>query len=443
MPKLDPRFLESRKVGRENGLETSEELQAWSAELASAHRALLERSKDPTAMLGWIRLPEATEEARGILRFSQRAGWARDVVVLGIGGSALGAKALYQALAPATPPARLHFVDHTDPVPVARLLGQLDPATTLVLVISKSGGTAETLAAFLIFRRWLADALGEGWRNHVAVVTDPEKGALRAYARAHGLTAFPVPPDVGGRFSVFSPVGLLPLALGGVPIEDLLMGARRANARALEEAGKSALFLYLLERHRGKRIHVLMPYGQRLERVADWFVQLHAESLGKARDTRGSRVHTGPTPLAALGPTDQHSLLQLLREGPNDKLVIVVRAEDPGKDLPLPEDPSLPSASYLFGKTLAVLQDAEARGTTLALAEAGRPVLTLILPAIDPPALGDLLQFFMWQTAFMGELYGVNAFDQPGVELAKTYTYALMGREGYQEVRRRLEEEGV
>ena len=441
MPKLDARYLESRRIGRENGLEVEDELKAWAGGLEAAHRALLERSRDPGAMLGWIHLPEATEEARAILRYRQGTAWAREVVVLGIGGSALGARALYQALAPADPPARLHFVDHTDPGPIARLMAGLDPERTLVLAVSKSGGTAETLAALLVFHRWLEDALGEGWREHLAAVTDPERGPLRAYARAQGLAAFSVPPDVGGRFSVFSPVGLVPLAFAGVAIEDLLMGARRANARAREEAAQSALFLYLLERHRGKRVHVLMPYGKRLEGVADWFVQLHAESLGKARDRRGSRVHLGPTPLAALGPTDQHSLLQLLREGPNDKLVAMVRAEDPGEDLRLPELPGLPAAGYLFGKTLAQLQDAEARGTALALAEAGRPVLTLTIPAVDAPSLGDLLQFLMWQTAFLGELYGINAFDQPGVELAKTYTYALMGREGYEEVRRRLEGE--
>ncbi len=440
MPKLDARYLESERVGRENGLEVAAELKAREAELARFHRGLLERSRDPAAMLGWIHLPEATESARAILRYREANAWAREVVVLGIGGSALGAKALTQALSPEEPPARLHFVDHTDPVPLARLLRRLDPAATLVLAISKSGGTAETLAALLLFRRWLEAALGADWRKHLAVVTDPEKGPLRAYASAEGLVAFPVPPDVGGRFSVFSPVGLLPLAFAGVRIEELLMGARRANANALSEAARSAALFFLLERYRAKRVHVLMPYGKRLEKVADWFVQLHAESLGKAKDRRGSRVHTGPTPLAALGPTDQHSLLQLLREGPNDKLVVVVRAKDPGEDLELPEVPGLEAAGYLFGKTLAQLQEAEARGTVLALAEAGRPVLGLTLPAVDEAALGDLLQFFMWQTAFLGELYGINAFDQPGVELAKTYTYALMGRNGYEAVRSALEE---
>ena len=439
MPVIDARLLESDRVGRESGLELDRELEAWSPRLDRAEQELSSRRRDPSAMLGWVGLPERREVLGEILAYREKNSWVKDLVVLGIGGSALGAKALYGALA-LRPRVRLHFVDHTDPALVGELLARLAPEHTLITVISKSGGTAETMAAFLVFLDWLKGALGEGWRDHVAVVTDPERGLLRAFARAEGVAAFPVPPDVGGRFSVFSPVGLVPLAFAGVDLEALLRGARRANSAARREAATSALALYLLERYRGKRVHVLMPYGARMKLVGDWFVQLHAESLGKARDRRGSRVHLGPTPLAALGPTDQHSLLQLLREGPFDKVVVFVRARDLGEDLALPPAPGLSDLDYLFGKTLGSLQEAEARATALALAEAGRPSMTLWIERVDAESLGDLLQFFMWQTAYLGELYGINAFDQPGVELAKRYTYALMGRSGYRELAERLAE---
>ena len=431
--------LESARVGRESGLELDAEWKAWEPRLKAHYQALLERAKDPAAMLGWMRVPEDTETLRSVRRYAEGAAWAKEVVVLGIGGSALPARGLYEALG--LTEKRLYFLDHTDPLPVRRLLESLAPQKTLVVAVSKSGGTAETAALLLVFRRWLEDALGEDWRRHLAVVTDPEKGPLRAYARAEGLAAFDVPPDVGGRFSALTPVGTLPLALAGADVEKLLMGARRANRRAMETAAKSALALYLLDRHRKKPVHVLMPYGRRLYGVAQWFAQLHAESLGKAKNLWGSRVHAGPTPLSALGPTDQHSLLQLLREGPFDKVVVFLRMQEPGEDLELPAVPGLEAFDYLFGKTLFALQEAEAEGTRRALLEAGRPSFTLWIDRADAESLGELYQFLMWQTAFLGALYEVNAFDQPGVELAKVYTYALLGRRGYEEVRKRLLEE--
>ena len=435
--KLDD--LESARIGRESGLEVENELKAWEPTLKAHHRALLERAGDPAAMLGWIRVPDDTETLREVKRYAEAAAWASEVAVLGIGGSALPARGLYEALAPGGK--TLHFLDHTDPLPIRRLLERLEPARTLVVAVSKSGGTAETAALLLVFRRWLEDALGEDWRRHLAVVTDPEKGPLRALARAEGLAAFDVPKDVGGRFSALTPVGTLPLALAGADVDALLMGARRANRRVAETAAKTALALFLLERYRGKRVHVFMPYGRRLYAIAQWFAQLHAESLGKARDRKGSRVHAGPTPLPALGPTDQHSLLQLFREGPFDKAVIFLRLGEPGEDLRLPPVKGLEAFDYLFGKTLFALQEAEAEGTRRALLEAGRPSLTLTLPRADEESLGELYQFLMWQTALLGELYGVNAFDQPGVELAKVYAYALLGRAGYEDVRKRLLEE--
>ncbi len=438
MLETDLQGLESALVGRENGLEIEKELNAWKEEIENHHRTIRERARDPGAMLGWIRVPEDTETARQVLRYAEANAWVRDVVVLGIGGSALPARGLYEALGRES--ARLHFLDHTDPLVVRRRLALLEPQTTLVLAVSKSGGTAETAALLLVFRRWLEDALGKAWRQHLAVVTDPERGPLRAYARLEGLTAFEIPTDVGGRFSALTPAGTLPLALAGANIEALLSGARRANHRATATSAATALALFLLERYRQKHIHVLMPYGRRLAGVARWFTQLHAESLGKATDRRGSRVHVGPTPLAALGPTDQHSLLQLFREGPADKVFLFLRMREPVEDLSLPPVGGLEAFHYLFNKTLFQLQEAEAEGTRRSLTEAGRPSLTIWIDRSDEEHLGELYQFLMWQTAFLGEFYGINAFDQPGVELAKAYAYALLGREGYEEIQKRLEE---
>ena len=443
MLQLDFTNIDSSRIGPDRGLEWQRELAAATPRLREAAAALAGRSSDPQAMLGWIRLPD--EDPRELVSYAAAQSWASDVLVLGIGGSALGAKALGAALGGGG--ARLHFVDNVEPEPVAALLASLDPRRTLVNVISKSGTTAETMAAFLLALDWLRRGLGDDWRRHVVVTTDPEKGILRPFAARHGLSAFAVPPDVGGRFSVFSPVGLLPLALAGVDVAGLLAGARRANesARSEPEANlpaQTALAQYLAWR-KGQRISVLMPYSTRLALIPAWFVQLHAESLGKAYDRSGSRVHVGPTPLAAVGATDQHSQVQLFREGPFDKLVVFVRHREADQDLTLPAEEGLEELSYLFGKSLFTLLAAEAAATAHALAAARRPNYTIFIDRPDAFHLGWLLQHLMWQTAFLGELFNVNAFDQPGVELGKQYTYALLGRPGFEELAAELRAAGV
>ncbi len=433
------------RIGPDQGLDLERELRAHTPLLEQALEVLWAHHRDPDQPLGWIAVPEDTATARAALRYREANPWVTDVVVLGIGGSALGAQAVHEALGDRR--VGLHFVDNVEPEPVVRLLERLNPRTTLVNVISKSGTTAETMAAFLVFRKWLEDALGADWKRHVAVTTDPKKGVLRPYAERHGLTAFSIPPTVGGRFSVLTPVGLVPLAFAGVDLEGLLAGARKANETAAAPVAENlpaqtALVQYLYYR-RGKPISVLMPYSTRMRLVPDWFVQLHAESLGKAESKTGSRVHVGPTPLKAVGTTDQHAQVQLYREGPFDKLVVFVRLKRPTTDLELPAVEGLEALGYLFGKRLFELLTAEAKATAHALAKARRPNYTIHLEQLDAYHLGWLLQHLMWQTAILGELLGVNAFDQPGVELGKQYTYALMGRAGFEALAEELKVEGV
>jgi len=396
--------------------------------LLQAREALLAKRKDPQSMLGWMDLPEDTETLRRIRRYREANPWVEDFVLLGIGGSALGPKALESAFNESG--VRFHYVDHVEPEPVLRLLRGLDPRKTLVNAVSKSGATAETLAALLVFLNWLRENLGEDWRRHLVLTTDPRRGALRALAEKEGLEAFSIPDNVGGRFSVLSPVGLLPLAFAGMDLEALLMGARKANELALAPLEenlplKTALLQHL---HRHLPITVFMVYSERLKYLPAWFVQLHDESLGK-RDGEGNRV--GTTAVPALGPQDQHAQVQLFREGPLDKLIVLVVPERATEDLTLPQMEGLTEAAYLFGKGLFQLLKAEAEATYQALAEAGQRVYTLYLSEVSPYTVGWLLQHLMWQTAFLGELWGVNAFDQPGVELGKRLTFALLGRPGY------------
>ena len=455
---IDLRNVAAGRIGPDRGLDLEREFAAHAPAVDAHADALRARRDDPEAMLGWIDLPTNQDDV--VDRIERYAAGARerfrDLVVLGIGGSSLGALAVTAALqhpARALQGAsgdglRLHFVDNVDPDVIQGLLSVLDPATTLVDVISKSGTTAETMAGYLAFEAWLREGVGDAYTEHVVATTDPEKGILRPLADRDGIAAFGVPPSVGGRFSVLSPVGLLPIALAGIDVRDLLEGAARANEAAAAPLASSlpkrtALVQWLAARN-GATISVLMPYSTRLRRLSDWYVQLWAESLGKAVDRRGSRVHAGTTPLAAVGTTDQHSQVQLFNEGPFDKLVAFVRVDAFDHEPGIPEPRAgLEELDYLGGRTFGELMNAEQAATAHALAAHRRPNYTLRLPRLDASHLGELLQALMWQTALVGERLGIDAFDQPGVELGKVYTYALMGRDGFDETRRELEEADV
>ncbi|HYB97937.1 MAG TPA: glucose-6-phosphate isomerase [Candidatus Limnocylindrales bacterium] len=364
-----------------------------------------------------------------------------DLLVLGIGGSALGTKAVLDAIAPARRARglRVHVADNVDPDSFATLLASLNPERTAVDVISKSGGTAETLAQLLIVRQWLIAAVGErAWQRHVVITTDPERGPLRALADSEALRSLPVPPGVGGRFSVLTAVGLLPIAAAGIDIQALCEGAQHADTFCSQQdpwhnpAALHAGLLFLALRERGCNIHVLMPYNDSLLRLAEWYAQLWAESLGKARALDGAVVEVGQTPVRALGATDQHSQVQLYVEGPRDKVVTFVRVVQPHQDVPIPASPyGLEELDYLSGHTLGELLNMEQRATELALAEAGRMTSLIELERVDEAALGYLLYMFEVQTLVAGALLNIDPLDQPGVEAGKRLTFAMAGRQGY------------
>ncbi|MDQ3996903.1 MAG: glucose-6-phosphate isomerase [Gemmatimonadota bacterium] len=403
--------------------------------------------------LGFLDLPgdgalhrQSTDFARMV------AGRFDDVVVLGIGGSALGPIALRTALRPSGwnhlsaerrdgwP--RLHVLDNVDPVTIAGLLDRLDLARALFIVTSKSGGTAETMAQYLVVRDRLERTFGKDAREHVVFITDPAKGALRAIAGAGGIAALDIPPAVGGRFSVLTPVGVLPAALIGIDTEELLAGAgdmaRRCETDELRRnpAGVFATLQWMAGEQLGRRIHVLMPYSDPLRDLAAWFVQLWAESLGKERPGAPG-IGVGPTPLAALGATDQHSQVQLFMEGPHDKTVAFIAVREPVADLAIPSlHGDIPELGYLGGHRLAELLDIERRATAGALARRGRPNLTIEIDRVDARHLGGLLMLFEIATIYAGTLYGVNPLDQPGVELGKQFTYAMLGRADAEAARR-------
>ena len=368
-------------------------------------------------------------------------------VVVGIGGSSLGARAAFEALnhpchnllpAKKRRGPRMFFPDNIDPDLLAGLFEALDPEKTLINVITKSGSTAETMANFTAFLAWLKKRVGTSCAGQVIATTDPEKGALREIADEEGFATFPVPPGVGGRFSVLSAVGLVPCAFAGIDIHRLLAGAAEMDRRIKESKPQAnpaligALLHTELDRRKGKHCAVFMPYAQCLRATADWFRQLWAESLGKKHLTTGEVVHAGQTPIAALGTTDQHSQMQLYVEGPNDKLITLLDLQAFRNEVTLPGSyPHKDALSYLGGRTLNELMAAELAGTRIALTGAQRPNVTVKLPVMSEEILGQLLFMLEVQTSYAGMIYGINPYDQPGVEAGKVAAYALMGREGY------------
>jgi glucose-6-phosphate isomerase len=315
-----------------------------------------------------------------------------------------------------------------------------DMTETAFNVITKSGSTAETMSQFLHVRELLDGADGCDPRRQIVLTTDPdpEKSLLRRIGARDGYSMLSIPSNVGGRFSVLSSVGLLTAAVGGVDIDDLLLGAAAMDSQCQNDniwENPAALYATLLYRfyQRKKPISVLMPYSQRLKALAFWYCQLWAESLGKKDGLTQNNVFQGPTPVPSVGVTDQHSVMQLYQDGPFDKVITFIEVEKPHtEDITICQGKVEEDVQYLSGRTFNDLFSAELQATRFALRDKKRPNCTIKIPYVNARTLGQLFMFFEYAVTFSGYLYDVNAFDQPGVELGKRYTYGLLGRKGYE-----------
>ena len=447
--RLDYTNVLSDAVG-EHGLSQAD-LDALRGPSAKALGAVLERRKQD---LRWLDLPYQDELVAEITEFASSVrGKFENVVVLGIGGSALGNTALQTALNSPyhnlEPPAgipRLFVLDNVDPDLIGEFFDHVDPSKTLFNAISKSGGTAETMSQFLLAQAALKERLGDAHKDHLVITTDAEKGVLRKVVQDEGYRSFVVPDGVGGRFSVLSAVGLVSSALVGIDVQGLLRGAAAMDerCRTTEMSDNPALLhaavQYLLHTKKDMPMAVTFAYSHRLRDMADWYAQLLAESIGKKHDRAGNVVHRGPTPIRAVGVTDQHSQVQLYVEGPMDKWFTLLSVAEPDHTVRIPHAyPEAEGIAYLGGRTLKELFQAERDGTRIALTEAGRPNLTIEMEKVDAHAIGQLIYLLELSVAVMGEHYDIDAFDQPGVEAGKIAAYALMGRQGYEERRRQIE----
>lgn len=448
---FDETNLLASMVGTGHGLTKQEVASAKTLALTSLADF---ETKSADQVYGFPNLPFQKDIVKEILTYSSNIRGTFDTICLvGIGGSALGAWALDCGLRgphPVQAPfnvknPRLVILDNVDPSFIGSAIQSMNPKKTLVIVIAKSGATAETCSTFLIVSNWLYSRIGKAAARRIAVVTSEGTGDLKTLAVREEYATFHLPENVGGRFSVLSAVGLLPAALAGFDIEALLKGAAQMNqicwSRDLAKniALRSALSHYLLLTKHNKPIQVAFPYSNRLWGMAFWFRQLWAESLGKAKTREGKLVNAGQTPIAALGATDQHSQVQLYMEGPNDKVFTfwaVKKQPDAGG---IPEKKlQLEGFDYLAGQSLAKLLDCERRATEAALQENKRPNCTFTIDTVDAYHLGAFFQLMEFQTAFVGEMLDINAFDQEGVELGKKFTFGLMGRKGFKDYKQRF-----
>lgn len=388
--------------------------------LDAARRAVVADSTE--GRQGWLLLPDDREMVKRIERMVKEKKGFSTILVLGIGGSDLGTRAIVKALKGKG--MSVEFAGaNTDPDELFDILQRLDLRHTLVNIVSKSGDTIEPMSAFHIVRERLQKQVGKrGVASHIVATTDARSGTLRALAEHEGYATLPVPDTVGGRFSILSDVSLFPLAAAGIDIRGILKGAARerdAFIHAPTLSSGPALFAglqYLAYVKRDQRINVLMPYAEALREFAFWYRQLWAESLGKRKNRKGKDVSVGPTPVASLGATDQHSQIQLYNEGPNDKTVTMIEVERFEHDLHVP-------GSRL---SLERLIHAERKATAGALTKSKRPNGTITIPRITPETMGALVMFFEIAVALSAELHDINAYDQPGVESGKRILRTLL-----------------
>ena len=439
--RMDYNNMMQSVIGKEGF--TDENLNALEQELNKAFNSV-EQGKGKN-MMGWADLPYNQDEiVEDIIET------AKDIrknyeyfVVLGIGGSALGPIAAFQAIC------HMHYndlpkrkrkgpkfyvEDNVDPERMEALLDVIDVEKTMFNVITKSGSTSETMTQYLIIDSILKAKLGDKAKEHIIATTSKNTGNLIKIASKEGYKTFYIPDGVGGRFSELCPVGLLPAAVVGIDIKGLLAGAKfmmeecdSVNVR--KNPALMAAALQHMSMKNGKNIGVMMPYADGLKFIADWYAQLWAESLGKNKTLDGKDCNVGQTPVKSLGVTDQHSQVQLYAEGPFDKVITFIGVDEYRTTVKIPSGcEDYPNVNFLCGHTMNELIQAERKATEYAVTKAGKLNYTIMLPVLNEFTLGQLLMYFMLQTAYAGALLNIDTFNQPGVEEGKNATYALLGR---------------
>ncbi|MFC5713022.1 glucose-6-phosphate isomerase [Thalassorhabdus alkalitolerans] len=428
-----------------------EEISQLQGAVTQAHEALHNKTGAGNDFVGWVDLPADydTEEFSRIQQAADKISGDSDVlIVIGIGGSYLGAKAALESLhhtfrnqlpKEQRKGPEIYFAGHhISPSYVNDLLHIIEGKDVSLNVISKSGTTTEPAIAFRIFREWMENKYGkEEAASRIYATTDKEKGALKTLASEEGFESFVVPDDVGGRYSVLTAVGLLPIAASGLDIESMMKGAADAReALSTDSLEKNEAYQYAALRHalyqKGNTIELLVNYEPRLQYVSEWWKQLFGESEGK--DGKGL------FPASVNFSTDLHSMGQYVQDGRRHLFETVLQIEEPGNDITLKENKSdLDGLNYLSGETMNFVNKKAFEGTLLAHTDGKVPNLIVTIPEMNEYHFGYLVYFFEKACAISGYLLGVNPFDQPGVEDYKKNMFALLGKPGFEEQKQELE----
>ncbi len=428
------------------------ELEYLVPQLNLAHKMLQDQEGPGSDYLGWVKLPEAYDRAEyaRILEAAARIRETADVlVVVGIGGSYLGARAVIEALGnnfglglskeARKGPAVVFAGYNLSGTYHAELFDYLADKDVVVNVISKSGTTTEPAVAFRLFKQYIESRYGQAEaKERIYVTTDKARGALKGLADQEGYESFVVPDDVGGRFSVLTAVGLLPIAVSGVDVDQLMKGAEDAmQEMAVADPEKNSAWRYAATRtsllRRGYAIEIMVNYEPQLHFFSEWWKQLYGESEGK--DGRGL------FPAAVDFTADLHSMGQFVQDGSRNLFETVIRSAKPKRALQVPLDPeNLDGLNFLADMDLAEVNNRAIDGTILAHVDGGVPNLAITVDRFDAYHLGYLIYFFEYACGLSGHLNAVNPFDQPGVEDYKKNMFALLGKPGFEELREKLEE---
>ncbi len=422
---------------------SKEDLLTYDKKIVSTYRTIYNKTGVGSDFLGWVDLPSSITEAQ-IKAIEDHAAELRSksqvFVVVGIGGSYLGARAVIESmghhfaqLCDANQPHIVYAGQHISEDYTADLLDLLNKKEYSMAVISKSGTTTEPAIAFRILREHIEKKYGlEEARRRIVAITDQSRGALKQLADSEGYATYVVPDDVGGRYSVLSPVGLLPIAVAGIDIRQLIDGARKMEAmsRTVQNLHGNPIAWYAAARQAlyksGKTVEVMVNYEPRLFYLTEWFKQLYGESEGKE--------NKGIFPAGVGFTTDLHSMGQYLQEGLRFLFETVISVEKPMREMRVPDAKSdLDQLNYIAGKRLSEVNFKAEQGTTLAHVDGGVPNIRISIPEINPNTIGQLIYFFEMGCALSGYMLGVNPFDQPGVEAYKKNMFALLGKKGFEE----------
>lgn len=452
MIKFDYNNVRQEIIGNEHGIDLDFEFSNYSKKINDTITELYQYEE----ISNWLKGNYQNEIIEDIIKYAEIAREKfESVLVIGLGSPVIGMKAMTEtALNPfwnsMSPEQRnnlptIHFICNIDSEKFNNLLNLVNLRKSLVIFVSKDGIESETMSMFMVVKKMLEDEIGENYRMHIVACTK-EDSLLHRIAEQEGYKCFLIPYKSVGTFAIMSTCGLLPLALGGVNIQEMLQGAgdivKYAQNKDIHSnrLAQMSLIKYLMCTQKHKNVSVLMSYSSRFKEIPVWCVQYTAEMLSKDYDKYGNLINAGKIPLSAQGCNDQHALLQMLIEGDNHKVVNIIQIEKFEQDCLIPNSFDYTPIGYLGGKSLNYLLNAEINAMKMVLTDYNRPNITITIPKINPYYIGQFMAMFMLDMVIQAYLYNINPFDRAGAENLENYVCAQMGRYGYEETLREMNE---